>query len=87
MHAFWSISVYNAAGYFHENKENAYRLNNVTARKGEDGSIAIQFGDCDGKTPNCLRTMQGRNYIARLCRPRAEVLDGKWTFPQAQSLR
>jgi hypothetical protein len=61
MHAFWSISVYNAAGYFHENKENAYRLNNLTARKGEDGSITIQFGDCDGKTPNCLRTMQGWN--------------------------
>jgi hypothetical protein len=85
--AFWSISVYNAAGYFHENKENAYTLNNLTAQKGEDGSITIQFGGCDGKTPNCLPTMQGWNYIVRLYRPRAEVLDDKWTFPQAQPVR
>ena len=85
--AFWSISVYNAQGYFQENKENAYTLNNLTAQKGEDGSITIQFGGCDGKTPNCLPTMQGWNYIVRLYRPRAEVLDDTWTFPQAQPLR
>ena len=29
---------------------NAYTLNNITAKKGADGSIAIQFGGCDGKT-------------------------------------
>ncbi len=48
---FWSISVYNAEGYFEPNQENAYTLNNLTAKKGEDGSVTVQFGGCDGKTP------------------------------------
>ena len=84
--AFWSISVYNAEGYFEENKEKLYTLNNLTAKKGEDGSITVQFGGSDGKIPNCLPIVPGWNYIVRLYRPRAEVLDGKWTFPQAQPL-
>ena len=46
---FWSISVYNAKGYFEPNPQNAYTLNNLTAKTGADGSIAIQFGGCDGK--------------------------------------
>src|SRR5579871_1633918 len=31
--AFWSISVYNAEGYFEKNDFNAYSLNNITAKK------------------------------------------------------
>ena len=27
------------------------RVNNITGRKGADGSLAIQFGGCDGKIP------------------------------------
>jgi hypothetical protein len=84
---FWSISVYNAKGYFEPNKENAYTLNNITAKKGVDGSITVQFGGCDGKTPNCLPITPGWNYLVRLYRPRAEILSGKWTFPQAQPVR
>ncbi len=30
---FWSISLYNAEGYFGENDPNAYSLNNITAKK------------------------------------------------------
>ena len=56
---FWSVSVYNAEGYFEKNHYNAYSLNNITAKKSEDGSIAIQFGGCDGKIPNCLPIMTG----------------------------
>ena len=82
---FWSISVYNAEGYFEPNNLNAYSLNNITAKKSADGSVAIQFGGCDGKIPNCLPIMQGWNYMVRLYRPRAEILDGKWKFPEAQS--
>ena len=71
---FWSISVYNAEGYFEKNTENAYSLNNITAKKGDDGSITIQFGGCDGNIPNCLPIMPGWNYTVRLYRPRQEIL-------------
>jgi hypothetical protein len=81
---FWSISVYNAKGYFEPNPQNAYTLNSITAKPGADGSIAIQFGGCDGRTENCLPTPPGWNYLVRLYRPRAEVLDGRWTFPEAK---
>jgi hypothetical protein len=83
---FWSISLYNAEGYFQKNAYNAYSLNDITATKGADGSVAVQFGGCDGKIPNCLPIMPGWNYTVRLYRPRAEILNGTWKFPQAQPL-
>jgi hypothetical protein len=85
--AFWSVSVYNAEGYFEKNEHDAYTLNNLTARKGDDGSVAIQFGGYDGRTPNCLPITPGWNFMVRLYRPRAEVLDGTWTFPEAKPVR
>jgi hypothetical protein len=54
--AFWSISVYNAKGYFEPNVDNAYTLNNFTAKKNADGSITIQFGGDKGAAPNCCRS-------------------------------
>ena len=81
---FWSVSVYNAEGYFQANPYNAYTLNSITAQRGAGGHVAIQFGGCDGKIPNCLPTMPGWNYMVRLYRPRPEILDGRWAFPQAQ---
>lgn len=83
---FWSVSVYNAEGYFQENPFDAYALNNVTAKRSADGSIAIQFGGCDGKVPNCLPTMPGWNYTVRLYRPRKEILDETWAFPDPQPI-
>ncbi|WP_457587082.1 DUF1254 domain-containing protein [Ensifer canadensis] len=80
--AFWSVSVYNAAGYFEKNQYGAYTVNNITAKKGGDGTVAIQFGGCDGKIENCLPTTKGWNYTVRLYRPRQEILDGKWQFPE-----
>ena len=84
---FWSISVYNAAGYFQKNHYDAYTLNNITADKSADGSVAIQFGGCDGKNPNCLPTVAGWNYWVRLYRPRPEILNGSWKFPEAKPMR
>jgi hypothetical protein len=59
-------------------------VNNVTAKKNADSSVAVQFGGCDGQIPNCLPTAPARNYMVRLFRPRAEVLNGTWRFPEAQ---
>jgi hypothetical protein len=81
---FWSISIYNAEGYFKPNTLNAYTLNNITAKKNDDGSVTIQFGGCDGKVANCLPIMPGWNYMVRLYRPRREILDGTWKFPEAR---
>ena len=81
---FWSISLYNADGYFQKNDLNAYSLNNITSKKNPDGSATIQFGGCDGKIPNCLPIVNGWNYTVRLYRPRAAILSGKWKFPEAQ---
>lgn len=85
--AFWSISVYDAAGYYQKNPFDAYTLNNLTARKGADGSVKVQFGGCDGKVANCLPTVAGWNYMVRLYLPQASILDGSWHFPQAQPVR
>ena len=81
---FWSIIVYNAERYLEPNQYNAYSVNKMTAKKSADGSVAIQFGGCDGEIPNCLPIMKSWNYTVRLFRPRPEILDGTWRFPEAQ---
>jgi hypothetical protein len=84
---FWSISVYNAEGYFEPNPYGAHTLNNITAKKEKDGAVTVQFGDYDVNTPNCLPIVKGWNYLVRLYRPRAEILNGTWKFPDAQPSR
>jgi len=81
---FWSISLYNAKGYFEPNPYNAYALNNITAKRSDDGSIAVQFGWLRRQNCQLSATMPGWNYIVRLYRPRAEILSGQWAFPQAE---
>lgn len=44
-------------------------------------SVTVNFGGCGDDRPNCLPIMDGWNYTVRLYRPRAEVLNGSWTFP------
>jgi len=83
---FWSITVYNAEGYLEPNQYDAYSVNNITAKQGTDGSVAIQFGSCDGEIRNCLPIMKGWNYTVRLFRPRPEILDGTWKFPEVQPM-
>jgi hypothetical protein len=82
--AFWSVSLYNAEGYYEKNPYDAYSINSITGKKSPDGSIAVRFGGCDGKISNCLPIMKGWNYTVRLYRPRAEILNGRWEFPEPQ---
>lgn len=81
---FWSVSLYNAEGYYEKNADNGYSVNNVTAKKSDGGAVDIQFGGCDGKIPNCLPIMKGWNYTVRLYRPREEILNGTWKFPEPE---
>jgi hypothetical protein len=82
--AFWSISVYDANGYFFKNSANVYSLNNITARKNADGSVDVQFGGKSDGTTNYLPIVKGWNYLVRLYRPHQEVIDGTWKFPETR---
>jgi hypothetical protein len=79
--AFWSISIYDADGFFEPSEHGGCSVNSVTARQEPDGSVVVRLGSCGEDAPNCLHLMEGWNYAVRLYRPRPEVLDGSWTFP------
>lgn len=81
--AFWSITVYTKEGFFQPNPQNAYSVNSITGKKGADGTITVRFGGCTADIANCLPVTPGWNYMVRLYRPRAEILDGSWNFPAA----
>lgn len=55
---------------FAPNELNAYSINSVTGRKGGDGAITVQFGNCSSETPNCLPVTKGWNET--------------WSFPVAE---
>ncbi|WP_407108055.1 DUF1214 domain-containing protein [Rhodococcus aetherivorans] len=83
---FWSVSVYNAEGFFEPNEHHAYSINNLTGVPNADGSITVRFGGGDdADRANHLSVTEGWNYLVRLYRPRAEVLDGSWVFPALAS--
>jgi hypothetical protein len=78
---FWSISVYNASGFFEPNDYDAYSLNGTTAKPDADGKFTIRFGG-DPHAENFLYIMPGWNYTLRLYRPRPEAVDGRWVPPK-----
>lgn len=82
--AFWSVSLYNADGFFEKNPLDAYNINSVMGARNADGSMTIHLGDCDDGRVNCLPIMEGWNYSVRLYRPGAEILDGSWSFPEVE---
>lgn len=82
--AFWSVTLYNADGYMEPNALGIHALNTVTATPADDGRFRIRFGGCESDATNCLPTSEGWNYVLRLYRPEANVLDGSWTPPRVQ---
>jgi len=87
MDGFWSLSVYDANGHFLSEGPHGRTVNSRSAVRDADGSITVQFGACEPGTPNCLMIAKGWCYVVRLYRPRAEVLGGKWRFPEAEAVR
>lgn len=81
--AFWSVSVYDADGFFERNPRDLYSVNSVTGVPDADGSITVHFSAeaGDDAPPNSIVTPTGWNYLIRLYRPRAEYFDGTWTVP------
>lgn len=81
---FWSVSVYDEAGKFRQNALEAYSLNSLTAKKGEDGSVSLRFGGCTADMANCLPIMPGWNYMVRFYLPGEAILNGSWKLPEAR---
>jgi hypothetical protein len=79
--AFWSVTIYNSDGFLEANPDDAYSVNNLTAEKGEDGSVTLNLAPSNDGFPNYLYIPNGWNYALRLYRPRPAVLDGTWTPP------
>ena len=84
---FWSVSVYGKDGFFEKNAQNAYTVNDVTAKRDADGSVTIHFGGADASASNFIPITPGWNYLFRMYRPRREILDGTWKAPQAQPVK
>jgi hypothetical protein len=81
--AFWSVTVYDSEKWIPINDLDAYSYNGVTAEHNGDGSVTIHFGG-DPDQPNCLPIVPGWSYIFRAYRPREEILNGSWSFPQPE---
>jgi hypothetical protein len=81
---FWSVIVYNKDGYIPQNDSKVYSFNNITAKPDADGSVTIQFGRREKATGNYIPIVPDWNYTVRLYRPRKEILDGTWKFPEAK---
>lgn len=84
--AFWSVSLYNAAGYFEDNALGVNSINSITATPDADGGTTIRLGVHLDGVANALPIMPGWNYVLRLYRPRPSVLDGTWTAPRPEAL-
>jgi hypothetical protein len=81
--AFWSFSVYNKDGFFEANATNSYSVNSLTAVREADGSVVVHLGGDDDR-PNVIPITDGWNAVARMYRPRQEVIDGTWKFPRPE---
>ena len=77
---FWSLAMYNREGYFNKNPYDSYGFGDRTAVKHADGSITLHFGG-DPSRVNYIPITEGWNYVVRMYRPRAGLLDGTWKFP------
>ncbi len=83
---FWSLAMYNKEGYFEKNSYNAYGFGDRNAEKNADGSITLHFGG-DPSSINYTPITEGWNYVVRMYRPRAELLNGTWTFPKLTEIQ
>ena len=51
--------------------------------KNPDGSVTVRFDpNGSGDKPNTIATPEGWNFLVRLYRPRAAIIDGTWQLPE-----
>jgi len=80
--AFWSITVYGNDGYM-KSDNNIVNSSNVSFNP--DGTFTVYFGSKEacGDMPNRLDVSDGWNFLMRIYRPGASVLDGSYKLPVA----
>lgn len=81
--AFYSVSVYNADGYFEPGPTGVTNVNSVFGTTNPDGSMTVRFGDVDDAEPNTIPTPEGWNLLIRLYRPRVAEL-ASWQVPSVE---
>ncbi|MFC4725673.1 DUF1254 domain-containing protein [Glycocaulis abyssi] len=92
VNGFWSVTLYDADGYFIANEANRYALTSRDALVAdEDGSITLDIHSGppeEGREANWLPAPQSGNFtlLARLYWPQEAVLDGEWTMPPVERL-
>ncbi|MFV1962334.1 MAG: DUF1214 domain-containing protein [Acidimicrobiia bacterium] len=79
--AFWSVTIYNRAGYLEPNPYDSYGLNSVTSVADSNGIVTLNLAPDEDGLDNYLYVMDGWNYALRLYKPRQAVLDKTWTPP------
>ena len=82
--AFWSVTVYNAEGFYEANDLGVFSINSVTSEPNADGTTTVHLGGCEDGRANCIPIMEGWEYTVRLYKPREAVLDGSWKFPEVE---
>ena len=86
--AFWSISMYNAKGFFEKNDLGAYSLNSVTAKPNADNSVTIHLGGCEDGRDNCLPFAgEGSYYQWRMYEPGESFLKGEYSFNLPEEIK
>ncbi len=70
--------------YFEANPYNSFGLNSITATPDERGRVTLNLAPEPGDLTNHAYIMDGWNYVLRLYKPQAPVLDKTWTPPTPQ---
>jgi hypothetical protein len=83
--AFWSILIYGNDGFI--KSENSL-VNSSNVKLNPDGTFTVYFGSKElcGDVPNRLDVTEGWNFLMRVYRPGASVLDGSYKLPKPEPI-